>query len=101
MKAYEPKYMTEADMAEISELLKGEHGDALMAFAKDCSYALLNGFGDGIADCCAKNFFKGTIIGATAFGVIFIGIDQGIIAYKKWKEKKATDVDKPGRVWEV
>ena len=101
MKHYENKYMSEAMVTEIENLINGGHGAAIEAFAKEIQNATLEGFGDGIANECIKGFMKGTFIGAAAALGAYIVTDQVLIAYRKWKEKKAVNVEDTERVLEA
>lgn len=68
MGMYKIKKMNETQIAEMQQLLNSEHRDTILAFVDEHNTAVLEGFCEGIAEGCIKNFVKGTIAGACMCG---------------------------------
>ena len=77
MKEYKFKYMTDAMVDEINELMKGEHAEALTACFKEYGNAAVVGFKRNVA----LGAWRGLVYGCALVGAI--DIIQGIVTRRK------------------
>jgi hypothetical protein len=80
MKEYKFRYLDEAMANEVEELLKGEHGSALMTFGFECANAGVEGFKRGCA--------KGALLVAVGAGAVVGGYKLGKKLIQKRKERQ-------------
>ena len=70
---YQYKYMNEGMKTEVGELLKGDHGETLTAFGKECGNAAVEGFKNGFVKGCVKASLLGVAGLTLVAGAIKIG----------------------------
>lgn len=92
MKGNKYKFMTEAQLDEINELINNGHGDALWAFGQECADSYFNGYKSGRMQCYLI-VLAGISVGV---GAVYLGKK----VYHKLKKEEPKPWDKPGRDWE-
>lgn len=70
---YKYKHMNEGMANEIGELLKGEHGKAVVAWSMECSDAAVEGFKKGLVKGCIKGSLLGVAGLTLVVGAVRIG----------------------------
>ena len=85
---YKNKFMTNATMTELEELMNNGHEEAITAFAKEIQNATLEGYCDGIANATIKVAAKGVVAGGIMAMLLIAAFDIGIGAYEELKERK-------------
>lgn len=88
--AYKYKFMDEANLKEIEELLAGEHGTALTAWSYECAEAGIYGYIDGRRKC----LITGSLIGAVGAAVAAGGFWVAKKLVKKRVDKQLADTEK-------
>lgn len=83
MKNWKFEYMTEAQIAEVDQLMKDGHADALWAFGLECGSAGVKGYKRGAA--------IGTLIGVAEVGLFVGAVYFGKKLVKKYIENKAEE----------
>ena len=71
------EFMDEKMIAEVDELLQGEHGKAIIAFGLECGWAALEGYKKG----CVQS----TLLGAGSVLLIFGAVQVGKKVIPKFK----------------
>lgn len=92
---YKNKYLTDAMVTEIDELMANGHADAINAFAKEIQNASLKGYYEGIANGAIKLFVKGTLAGGVAClaGFALLEIGEGIYEELKARRKAKAEIE--------
>lgn len=81
--SYKCKFMDDAMIAEMDELLQGEHKNTLVAFGLDCGCAALEGYKEG----CVSS----ALLGAGGVLLIFGAVGVGKKIVDKCKQKKLNE----------
>ena len=78
--SYKYKFMDEQTIAEVDELLQGEHGSAIAAFGLECGNAAVDG--------CKNSCVGTTLLTAGGTLLIFGAVGVGKKIINKCKKKK-------------
>lgn len=81
--SYEMRFMDDAMKTEIDELLQGEHGKAITAFAFECGNTAVCGY----KQACVRNTLLGVGGGLLIFGAVQVG-KKIIPKFKRQYESK-------------
>ena len=86
MAKYQYKHLDDAMKEEVKELLAGEHGEALKAWAQECGCAAVEGCRDGIV--------KGSVFVLIGFGVALSMFKTGRGIVEKCMRKRIEKLTK-------